>query len=312
MNRADLLSNSNWAQRWRRIANGFKGYLFLPITLSKVLLTLRDIAYSLEMIQDILGQHVGSPNKWLAHESSRFSQNGEDGCITYLLEVISRNQVSIVKHCVEIGVGNGSENNTCNLLFQGWQAYWVDANPDNLQIIDNSFQNFDNLHSYECLVHRSTFDDLRTAMVSDGLDQEPAVFVCDIDSIDLEVLELFLGYIKPLVIIVEIQAAFSDIDFDFSRDADFSRYNYIESDIGYGASLSAYKRLLNGRYTYVYTERSGINSFFVRDDLYSKIKNDIDHPLLRHEVSSRYHLGNFSPKTGHRFSVPKPSQLKDL
>ena len=47
-------------------------------------------------------------------------------------------------------------------------------------------------------------------------------------------------------------------------------------------------------------------------DLYRKIKNDIDHPLLRHEVSSRYHLGNFSPKTGHRFSVPKPSQLKDL
>ena len=55
-------------------------------------------------------------------EYSNFSQNGEDGIIEYLVENIKNND----KFFVEIGCGNGLENNSTNLVLNDWSGIVLD------------------------------------------------------------------------------------------------------------------------------------------------------------------------------------------
>ena len=55
-------------------------------------------------------------------EYSNFSQNGEDGIIECLVENIKNND----KFFVEIGCGNGLENNSTNLVLNDWSGIVLD------------------------------------------------------------------------------------------------------------------------------------------------------------------------------------------
>ena len=52
-----------------------------------------------------------------------YSQNDEDGIIAEIFNRIGTTN----KVFVEFGVGDGLENNTLALLFQGWTGLWIDA-----------------------------------------------------------------------------------------------------------------------------------------------------------------------------------------
>jgi hypothetical protein len=60
-----------------------------------------------------------------------FSQDGEDGII---LEILRRVGVKS-RRFLEIGVGNGLENNTAFLLYQGWSGMWIEASERNIEQI---------------------------------------------------------------------------------------------------------------------------------------------------------------------------------
>ena len=64
-----------------------------------------------------------------------YSQNEEDG----ILQEIFRRIGTTNKTFVEIGVGNGLENNTLYLLTQGWRGAWVDGNPEFVDRINQKF-----------------------------------------------------------------------------------------------------------------------------------------------------------------------------
>lgn len=57
-----------------------------------------------------------------------YSQFDEDVWIARLIELLP----GIPHTFVEIGCGDGSENNTRNLLEHGWAGTWVDASKDNI------------------------------------------------------------------------------------------------------------------------------------------------------------------------------------
>ncbi|MGC3970944.1 MAG: hypothetical protein QM775_27515 [Pirellulales bacterium] len=65
------------------------------------------------------------PRHLSRYERQVFSQNGEDGI---LAEIFRRIGVTGGRF-VEIGAGNGLENNSAYLLLQGWSGLWVDAHP---------------------------------------------------------------------------------------------------------------------------------------------------------------------------------------
>ena len=56
------------------------------------------------------------------YEYSNFSQNGEDGIINFLSNKIISND----KYFVEIGCGNGLENNSTNLILDNWSGVVLD------------------------------------------------------------------------------------------------------------------------------------------------------------------------------------------
>ncbi len=51
-----------------------------------------------------------------------FSQNDEDGIVQSIFNDIGIKN----KLFIEIGIGNGIENNTHNLILQNWKGIWID------------------------------------------------------------------------------------------------------------------------------------------------------------------------------------------
>ena len=67
---------------------------------------------------------VIDPRRLLAHGAQYWSQNYEDGMIA---EIFRRIGVQS-KTFLEIGIGDGRENNTAALVAMGWSGWWIDAN----------------------------------------------------------------------------------------------------------------------------------------------------------------------------------------
>ncbi len=63
------------------------------------------------------------------------SQNEEDG----IIQEIFRRIGTTTKTFVEIGVGNGLENNSLYLLLQGWHGLWIEGNPEYIEQINDKF-----------------------------------------------------------------------------------------------------------------------------------------------------------------------------
>jgi len=79
----------------------------------------------LRLLDFELAHHArySDPKRLLRYAQQVNSQNGEDGIIH---EVFRR--IGTTNHTfVEIGIGDGTENNTAFLLAQGWTGFWVDS-----------------------------------------------------------------------------------------------------------------------------------------------------------------------------------------
>ena len=75
------------------------------------------------------------PKRLNRHEGQVFSQNGEDGIIAEIFSRIGPTN----RIFVEVGAGDGSENNSAYLLLKGWSGYWFDADSQNLDSIRSKF-----------------------------------------------------------------------------------------------------------------------------------------------------------------------------
>ena len=69
-------------------------------------------------------------------EEQVFSQNGEDGIISEIFDRIGIDSSILV----EMGVGDGLENNTSFLLLQGWSGFWLEGNKNNVNKINEGFR----------------------------------------------------------------------------------------------------------------------------------------------------------------------------
>ena len=90
----NLVGSSIFLQRKNLLISFFKGILRIPKKLDTIILILRDIEYQLSLI-NYKDQEILSP--LLNSESSRNSQNGEDGVIQYILEQFSQAGINFEK-----------------------------------------------------------------------------------------------------------------------------------------------------------------------------------------------------------------------
>lgn len=220
-----------------------------------------------------------------------YSQNEEDGIIEEICERLGVSQGTFI----EIGCGNGLENNTHYLLLKGWNGAWVDGSLDNIRFIEDHLP----LQSTQLLVlHESVTKDSMGRIlgaISKHTGQSTPDFVSlDIDGNDLDVIEKIVSLIKPKLLCVEYNAKFPPPTVVRIR---YNVEHVWHGDDYFGASLQAFVDALSD-YLLVCCNISGSNAFFVRRDLAGSFTQYAVRELYQ---PPRYHLSQM--RVGHASSL---------
>jgi hypothetical protein len=188
---------------------------------------------------------------------SCFSQNGEDGVIAEIFRRLGRP----CKTFVEIGAGDGTENNTIALLLGGATGIWVEAGDKEAASIQK--------HHAEALASKRLVLLPRyiNAENVNSLIQEvsdPDLISIDIDGNDYWVFKAVTA--QPALFIVEYNASYGS---SLSWTMKYNPEHVWKGGNGYyGASLKALEKLGTEKgYTLVGVDFMGVNAFFVRNDL---------------------------------------------
>ncbi len=195
-------------------------------------------------------------NPLLRRGAKYFSQGDEDGI---LIEVLKRLNIKNGTF-VEIGVGNGLENNTLILLMLGWRGLWLGGEEIAFSTDASTRLNFHKLWVTPQNVGNAISDGLAKLRVhTDHLD----VLSVDVDSFDRDVVEGILAAgMRPSVIVVEYNAKFPPpIRFSVSPGELWDLTDYM------GCSLQSWWDLLvPAGYRLIACNVTGVNAFFVRAD----------------------------------------------
>ena len=212
-----------------------------------------------------------------------YSQADEDGILHEIFRRIGEGQRTFL----ELGVGNGLENNTLFLLIQGWNGLWIEgsdrkaaASKKNLaaQIAEGRLQIEQNF------ITASTIDQ-NIASFTAGRDVD--LLSIDLDGNDYYVLDAIRS-ISPRVIVAEYNSKFPPdvpwiIEYNESHRWDGTDY--------FGASLKSLELLLTRRgYALVGCNIVGTNAFFVRTDLVNESRFCAPFTAENHYEPSRYFL----------------------
>jgi hypothetical protein len=189
-----------------------------------------------------------------------FSQHGEDGIIREIVQRIGATSRTFV----EIGIGDGLENNTAALLAQGWSGCWVDGNERAIAAIRAKFTPLITEGRLGLARAIVTMDNIETIVAALRVPHEIDLLSIDIDRNTYWAWRA-LTSLRPRVVVTEYNAQFPPgIDWvvDYRADRAWNGTSH------FGASLTALERLGGEKgYALVGCSLSGVNAFFVRQDL---------------------------------------------
>ncbi len=218
-----------------------------------------------------------------------YSQNGEDGIIAEIFRRIgATNRVF-----AECAPGDGSENNTRYLLTQGWTGLWVEGDPKHAQAISRDFAKLLKEGKLRFQQERVTAQNVEALLERASLPAEFDLLSIDLDRNDYWVWQGIQRF-RPRVVAIEYNAIFPPgcewvVEYDPQAGWDGSS--------NCGASLTALE-LLGARkgYKLVACSLSGVNAFFVREDLVGNLFCDPS-TAQNHYEPPRYYLT--ARKGGH-------------
>jgi hypothetical protein len=219
-----------------------------------------------------------------------YSQTDEDGIIR---EIFNRIGVTN-KVFVEFGVGNGLENNTLALLFDGWKGLWIEGSRDYTRMIEAGFPMVIRkrlLTVTNAFVTKDNINDLISVTLPRG---QIDLLSVDIDGNDYHVFNA-INCVSPRAVVMEYNAKFvPPLEYCMAHNA----AHVWRGDDCFGASLKFLEVALARRgYCLVGCNLSGGNSFFVRQDLVGD-KFLMPFTAEQHFEPSRYYLAGMP--SGHR------------
>ena len=209
------------------------------------------------------------------YERKIYSQNGEDGVLFRIFELVGAKSKSFV----EFGVENGAECNTRYLReAHGWQGLMMDGK----------------FHNPAINLQREwiTAENIQELFAKYNIPIEFDLLSIDIDFNDFYVWNNVLKKYHPRVVVIEYNPSHLPhedkiVIYNPTYNWDFTNY--------YGASILAlFKLARHHGYSLVYAENIGVNLFFIRDD------------VLKESGASFLHLNDVSkiyrrrPNGGHR------------
>jgi len=202
-------------------------------------------------------------------ERSKYSQNGEDGIIEFLLASIKEPTHDFV----EIGCGNGHQCNTTALAIKGYSGVVFDGSLRNIEayyILARKLRFANEVAAFSRYVTRR-----RAKEVSMLVPDNPDFLSIDIDGIDWYIIRILLNRgTLPKVLCVEYNAAFGQEPFVVDAIDKFYSLENVKF-LYFGASVKAWELMLaEFGYKFVTVCNAGINAFFVHKDSvdWSKIK----------------------------------------
>lgn len=183
-----------------------------------------------------------------AFEQRIFSQNGEDGVLLKIFDLIGTKS----KFFVEFGTGDGRECNTRYLReFCEWKGLMMDGGYCQPHI---------NLQQ-----EMITAENILELFTKYGVPEEFDLLSVDIDFNDFYVLNKILGKYFPRVIVIEYNATHLPHE---DKVVLYNPTQFWDGTNYFGASiLSLYNIGRKYNYSLIYAENQGVNLFLVRDDV---------------------------------------------
>jgi len=220
-----------------------------------------------------------------------FSESDEDGIINEIFRRIGVEDRTFF----EFGVGNGGQNNTVNLLVQGWRGFWIEGSPDNMRVISTRLAAYIRAGELKALQAFITRDDINQLISRLGVPESLDLLSIDIDGNDYWVWEA-MERISPRVVVIEYNATLRpphSVVMEYKDDYVWDGTSY------FGASLVALEKLGRAKgYSLVGCNFTGVNAFFVRNDL---LGDFFLTPLTaeKHYEPAKY----FRLRAGHRSGI---------
>ena len=201
------------------------------------------------------------PESLIARRFRLASQNEEDGVTFALLKEAG----AATRTFVEIGSGLSGGNSAFLAREWGWRGLMVDGGGKRrMQQVGRRFPGVTAVNAW---VTRDNIDEL---VRTHGFAGEVDLFSLDLDGNDYWIWEAMRAC-SPRIVVVEYNSMFGpDRAVTIPYDAQFDRRRHHK--MYYGASLAAWTRLAAAKgFRLVAVEPSGINAFFLRNDLAPQI-----------------------------------------
>ena len=213
-----------------------------------------------------------------------FSQSDEDG-IT--IEIIKRINCLNEGIFVELGVGDGTENNTLILKALGWKGFWIGN--EKLKIDYANSKDFSYICSFVDL--ENVIDLLKKGLSSIG-ENLIDVISLDLDGNDYYFLKKIIeNNFRPKLFIVEYNAKFPP---PVKWKIEYEKDHKWKGDDYFGASLSTYNDFFekNGYKLICCNAHTGANAYFIKKEfinLFQDVPDEIDDLYMK----PRYLLNNY-------------------
>src|SRR5271157_1836728 len=148
----------------------------------------------------------------LDFQKDQFSQNGEDGILERVFDLIGTE----TRTCCEFGAWDGVHlSNTRRLLMAGWSGLLIEADPERFRRLRDNYSENEGVKCI-CQFIRGA-DELQRALTENGFPAPLDLLVIEIDGLDYYIFEELR--IRPRLICVEVNAGHSPLsDVLFARD----------------------------------------------------------------------------------------------
>jgi hypothetical protein len=208
----------------------------------------------------LLGPPYDDPKRLLKFGYKVYSQSDEDGMIAEIFTRIGAESQTFF----EFGVGDGLANNTLNLLVAGWKGFWIDGSAEFMAKIKDQHQWYLEKGQLQLLNAFITKDSINKLITQMGIPHSVDLLSIDIDGNDYWIWQA-IEAISPRVIIVEYNATLRP---PVSVVMEYHDHNQWNGTSYFGASLKAFEKLGHTKgYSLVGCNFTGVNAFFVRNDL---------------------------------------------
>jgi len=192
-----------------------------------------------------------------SNEFKVYSQHGEDGILLYIFSRIGTTSRTFV----EFGIQDGRECNSANLSINyGWNGLLMDCDKD---CIDKAREYYSSMPRVNVERHFITAENINDILIDNKMRGEIDLLSIDIDGNDYWVFKA-ITTVRPRVVVIEYNAVLGT---DKSLTIEYDP-NFVIQEHYYGASLTALTKLANSKgYKLVGCESSGVNAFFVKEEL---------------------------------------------